>query len=195
MALPNLADLSDLSARGVEPDDDDVAATFLSVASSIIRGATQAPILETTSTVSLWAQDDDKYLDLPGKPISVVSSVTLDGTVLNAADYKLIYGRLWRFCGWAPKWEPLEVVVTMTHGLATVPDWVKQIVCDVAIAGISASAGGARDPRVVIESIDDYSVTFSSQGEQLATATELPTATKQALRKAFGGGASMVVSR
>jgi hypothetical protein len=195
MALPNLAAASDLSARGVEPDDDDVAATFLAVASSIIRGAAASPILSTVSTVSLWAQDADQYLDLPGKPVTAVSAVTVDGVALAATDWKLIHGRLWRRCGWATDWEPLEVVVTLTHGFAAVPVWVVQLVCDVAIAGIAASQGGARDPRVVIESIDDYSVTFSSQGEQLATATELPIATKQALRKAFGGGVGMVASR
>jgi hypothetical protein len=196
MALPNLADLSDLSARGVEPDDDDVANTFLAVASSIIRGAAQSPVLETTSTIDLWAQESGQYLDLPGKPVSAVSAVSLDGTTLVAdTDYKLIYGRLWRRCGWATDWEPLQIVVTLRHGLAVVPEWVVQLVCDVAIAGMSAATSGARDPRVVVESIDDYSVTFTSQGEQVATATELPRATKQSLRAAFGGGAGMTVSR
>lgn len=195
MALPDLADASDLSARGVEPTDDEVAATYLAVASSVVRGAARSPIAQTTSTVSLWAQDRDVYLDLPGKPVSAVSSVVLDGITLAATDYRLIHGRLWRRCGWADEWDPKEAVVTMTHGLSVVPPWVVQLVCDVAIAGMNAAQSGARDPRVVVESIDDYSVTFTSQGQIVATAVELPTATKMALRAAFGGGGGMTTSR
>jgi hypothetical protein len=203
VALPNLASTADLSARGVEPDDDDVATTFLAVASSIVRAAAGSPIGQVTSTVTLWALDSGRYLELPGQPVTAVSAVVLDGSTLTAgSDYKLIHGRLWRWCGWGYDRQgfntevyPLEVSVTMTHGLPSVPEWVKQLVCDVAIAGISAASGGARDPRVVVESIDDYSVTFSSQGEQVATATELPEATKSALRRAFGGGVAVVVPR
>lgn len=195
MALPNLASTSDLSARGVEPDDDDVAELFLAVASSVIRGAAQSPILETTSTVELWAQDADQYLDLPGKPVTAVSGVAVDGTALATTEYKLIHGRLWRRCGWATNCTPFQTSVTMTHGLAVVPPWVVQLVCDLALAGIKAAPAGARDPRVAIETLGPYSVTFTQQGEQVATAMELPLATKQALRKAFGGGAGMVASR
>lgn len=195
MALPDLATSADLSDRGVEPDDDDVAATFLAVASSVVRGAAQSPILATTSTVEVWAQDADQYLDLPGKPITAVSAVVLDGTTLDATDYKLIDGRLWRHCGWGDGCTPSQVTVTMTHGLAAAPAWVVQIVCDLAIAGMKAAPNGARDPRVFVETLGPYSVTYSQAGDLVATAMELPSATKLALRKAFGGGVSVVTSR
>jgi hypothetical protein len=203
VALPDLASTADLDARGVTPADDDVAATFLAVASSIVRAAACSPIAQVTSTVTLWGLDSDRYLDLPGQPVTAVSAVVLDGTTLTpGTDYKLIHGRLWRWCGWGYDRQgfntevyPLEISVTMTHGLPSVPAWVTQLVCDVAIAGMAAAQGGARDPRVAIESIDDYSVTFTSQGDQVATATELPAATKGALRRAFGGGVGVVVPR
>lgn len=195
MSLPDLASTTDLSARGADTFDDDLMATMLAVASSVVRGAAQSPIVETTSTVELWGLDGDRYLDLPGKPVTAISAVSVDGTALAATAYKLIHGRLWRLCGWGYELCPAAVTVTLTHGYLVAPEWVVQLVCDVAIAGCKAAASGARDPRIAIESLGPYSVTFSEHGEQIATAMELPLATKQALRKAFGGGVGMVVSR
>lgn len=192
MALPDLASASDLSAR-FEPDDDDLAAVMLTVASALVRQAAGSPISETSSTVSVWALDRGMWLDLPGQPISAVSSVTVDGTVVT--DYKLINGRLWRRCGWTWCDEPLEVVVAMTHGLAEVPADIVQLVCDLAILGTNTAADGAIDPRVITEKIDDYSVTFSAAASTVATAMTLPSLTRLSLKARFGGGAGMVVSR
>lgn len=193
MALPDLAAAADLSARGVDVTDTGLVAVMLAVASSTVRGAAQSPILSTTSTVTLWATDGDQYLDLPGKPVTDVGAVVLDGDTL--ADFKNVHGRLWRSRGWAGGCEPLEVEVTMTHGLGEVPAHIVQLVCDLAILGMSTAADGAHNPAVLTESIDDYSVTFTSAGAALATAMELPLATKLALRKQFGGGAALVAAR
>lgn len=192
--LPDLASSSDLSARGANVSNAALVAVMLAVASSTVRQAAQSPILETESDVTLWATDEDRYLDLPGKPVTAVDTVVLDGDALDADDYKLVNGRLWRLGGWGYRCEPIEVTATVTHGFAAVPPHIKQIVCDLAIAGMAAASAGAHDPRVLVESIDDYSVTFAQGGEAVATAMELPRATKQAIRKQFGGGAAMVVA-
>jgi len=194
VALPNLAASADLSTRGVDVSNAALVAEMLAVASAIVRGACQSPVLATTSTVTLWATGGDRYLDLPGKPVTAVASVVLDGDTLAAADYKLVHGRLWRWAGWGFDCEPLAVAVTLTHGFAAVPAEVKQLVCDLAIAGMNAAAQGARTPGVLVESIDDYSVTWAQGSEAVATAMELPTATKQAFRKRFGGGVALVAS-
>lgn len=190
MALPNLADTSDLSARGV---DDDLAEIMLPVASAIIRGAAASPILSTTSTVSGWVLEQTEWLDLPGRPVSAVSAVTLDGVAVT--DFKLVDGRLWRRCGWDWCGTPREVAVTMTHGLATVPPDIVQLVCDLAILGINTATAGAIDPRVITESIDDYSVTFSDAAGSVASAMTLPMLTRTSLKARFGGSASMVTAR
>lgn len=195
MALPDLASTADLSARGVDITNGALANVMLAVASSLVRNATQSPILSTTSTVTLWATDNDHYLDLPGLPVTDVASVVLDGDTLAASDYKNVHGRLWRSAGWAGGCEPLEVEVTMTHGFEAVPDHIVQLVCDLAILGMSTAADGARDPSILTESIDDYSVTFSTAGEGVASAMSLPDATRRALRTQFGGGVAMVLSR
>lgn len=192
MALPDLASVADLSARGVTTTT--VHDTMLKVASSVVRAAAGGPISQTTSTVSLWAHDVDQWLDLPGRPVSAVSSVTVDGVVLAADRFKLVDGRLWSSSSWGGS-EPVEVVVTMTHGLPTVPPWVVQLVCDLAISGTNAAPTGAADPRVVAERIDDYSVTFTQGAAMVATAMELPALTKSWLRSQFGGGVGVVTQR
>lgn len=192
MALPDLAASADLTARGVDVADAALVAVMLAVASSVVRGAAQSPILETDSTVTLWAVDGDRYLDLPGRPVTAVASVTLDGDPLD--DYRLVHGRLWRLAGWGGC-EPLEVEVDLTHGFAAVPPYIVQLVCDLAIAGMSSAAEGAHDPRVVAEKIDDYSVTFADGADSVATAMELPRLTRDALRKRFGGGIALVLAR
>lgn len=195
MSLPDLASTADLSARGVDITNGALANVMLAVASSLVRGAAQSPILSTTSTVTLWATDNDHYLDLPGLPVTDVSAVVLDGDALAADDYKNVHGRLWRSAGWAGGCEPLEVEVTMTHGFEAVPEHIVQLVCDLAILGMSTAADGARDPSILTESIDDYSVTFSTAGEGVASAMSLPVATRRALRAQFGGGVALVLSR
>lgn len=192
MALPDLAAAADLSARGITPTS--VHDVMLAVASSVVRSAAGSPILETTSTVSLWAVDESQWLDLPGMPVTAVSAVVWDGTALTADQYKLVNGRLWASCKWAAC-EPLEVVVTMTHGLPEVPAEIVQLVCDLAIAGANAATAGAHDPRVIAEKIDDYSVTFAQGAEAVASAVELPDMTRRWLRSKFGGGASVVTYR
>ena len=199
MALPNLAASSDLSARGVDVTNTALVAVMLAVASATIRNAAQSPILSTSSTVTVWAMDEcDTWLDLPGKPVTAVSSVTLDGTLLAATDYKLVDSRLWRLGGWGGSRysEPIAAVIALTHGFATVPVDIINLVCDLAEAGIkTANTGGISDPRVLVESIDDYSVTYRQGGETVASVMELPTMTRDGLRKRFGGGVGLVTSR
>lgn len=194
MALPDLAAAADLTARGITPTS--VHDVMLAVASSLVRAAAGSPILETDSTVSLWAQDRSQWLTLPGKPVTAVTSVEVDGDALTAGtDYKLVGGDLWAPTFWGDDCEPVEVVVEMTHGLADVPAHVVQLVCDLAILGAAAAEDGAHDPRVVAEKIDDYSVTFSEGAASVASAMEVPVLTRQWLRAQFGGGVSMVTFR
>lgn len=194
MALANLAVTGDLSARGITPTA--VHTTMLAVASSIVRGAAGSPILTTTSVVTLWGLDSSHWLDLPGKPVTVVSTVVHDGDTLTANDdYKLVDGRLWGASPWGDGCEPRKVVVTMTHGFAVVPANIVQLVCDLAIVGAVAAAEGAHNPNVIAESIDDYAVSFAPGAEAVASAVELPRLTKMWLRAQFGGGAGMVSHR
>lgn len=189
MALPNLAVDADLTARGVAPSE--LLTTMLAVASSLVRGAADSPILETDSTVTLWALDASPWLPLPGLPVTAVTSVEVDGEALTTDEFKLVENRLWRTAYWGGC-EPVEVVVEMTHGLAEVPPAIKQLVIDLAILGASAATEGAHDPRVIAERIDDYEVKFAAGADAVASAMFIPELTAQWLRAEFGGGAYVV---
>jgi hypothetical protein len=191
MALPDLAAAADLSARGVTPTA--VHDVMLAVASSIVRSGAASPIVETDSVVTLTAWGD-RFIELPGLPVRSVESVTVDG--VSVTDWKLTdTGRLWRAGFWGSDSEPVAVEVTMTHGLPVVPPHIVQMVCDLAISGANSATAGAHDPNVIAEKIDDYSVTFASGAEAVASAMELPTLTKRWLRAQFGGGAGVVTYR
>lgn len=191
MALPDLASTTDLSDRGVTSTD--VHEVMLTVASALVRQAAGSLILETESTVVLTGWAMDEWLDLPGRPVTVVDSVELSGTVVT--DWRLANSRLWRPCGWSTDRGPSEVEVTMTHGLAAVPADIVQLVCDLAILGANAATSGAHDPNVVAEKIDDYAVSFAKGAEAVASAMTLPPAVRLALRSRFGGGVAVVTYR
>lgn len=191
MALPNLAATADLSARGVTPTA--VHTVMLAVASSIVRQAAGSPILETDSTVLLTAWGG-RSLELPGRPVTAVATVEIDGTATT--DFLLTdAGNLWRLAGWGCEDQPVTVEVTMTHGLVAVPPHIVQLVCDLAIAGANAATTGAHDANVIAEKVDDYAVTFASGAEAVAMAVELPALTRRWLKAQFGGGASVVTYR
>lgn len=190
MALETLAKSADLSARGVDVSNGTLVETMLRVASSLVREAAGCPITETTGTITLWATDDARWLDLP-RLTTTVSAVVVDGAACT--DYAWAGNRLYRQCGWGSCWAPRRIDVTLTQGYAEVPDHIVQLVCDLAILGINTSADGAHDPRVWVESIDDYRVTFNQKGDILASAMELPPATRKALAAMFGGSAGMVM--
>lgn len=192
MALPDLAELPDLSARGVDVPDGDVAATMLAVASALVRQAAGSPILEQEATVVFHAIDSGPWLDLPVACVTAVESVELDGDAIT--DHKFANGRLWRRSGWASG-EPLEVEVALTCGLPVVPADIVQLVCDLAILGIDTATAGALDARVVAEKIDDYSVTFSKDAAAVSSAMTIPKATRLSLRSRFGGGVGSVALR
>lgn len=189
MALPNLAASADLSARGVDVTNTTLVNTMLAVASSLVREAAGSPIAQHTATVTWWAVEPGEWLEIPVTPVRSVSSVTLDGVAVT--DHKLVYGDLWRSGGWFTT-EPVQVVATMICGLPEVPPHIVQLVCDLAILGMSSATAGALDARVVAERIDDYSVEFAEGAESVASAMTIPKATRLALRRQFGRGAGSV---
>ena len=191
MALPNLASLADLTARGVDIAPP-VVATMLGVASSLARQAAGSPIAHHAATIIFHATEYGEWLDMPVKPVTAVSAVSLDGDPVTG--WKLVNGDLWRREGWYTG-EPVEVEIDLFCGLLEVPDHIVQLVCDLAILGTKTAAEGAIDPRVVAERIDDYSVTFAKGAESVASAMTIPPMTRHSLRAQFGRGMGSVKMR
>lgn len=185
MALPDLVEVTDLQARGVDVTDTALVTVMLAVASSLVREAAGSPIAEHVATVTWWALESGEWLEIPVTPVRSVATVTLDGDAIT--DHKVVYGDLWRASGWFSH-EPVEVEATLTCGLPEVPEHIKQLVCDLAILGINSATIGALDARVVAERIDDYAVTFAAGAASVASAMTIPKATRISLRAQFGRG-------
>ncbi|MFC4897932.1 hypothetical protein ACFQVD_26490 [Streptosporangium amethystogenes subsp. fukuiense] len=88
---------------------------------------------------------------------------------------------------------PADVNATYTHGLATIPDELLELVCSVAVRlGATADATGM-EAGIRSESIDDYSVTYAS--DALTTASNLLPGEESALRQILGAPPSAYVVR
>lgn len=137
--------------------------------------ADEVTILGTTESV-LW---------LPERPVTLVTSVELDGDALT--DYRLMgASRLWRSRGWqAVLYEPSDVVVVYSHGYATGHqdlEFARSVVLSVA-RGCYVNPGG-----VSSEKIDDYAVAYERAVAQLEESPNV----KKALTKKYGRPAGAV---
>jgi hypothetical protein len=192
MALNPLATITDLTARGVTvaSSEQTAVATYLDVASAIVRDAAGSPISATTSTVTLEGRGG--RLHLPGQPVTAVSAVSVDGVAVT--DYALRSGALARSCGFP---EGAAVVVTYTHGLATVPADIVDLVCRLvgqALVRFRESPESAISSKPVVqERIGDYAVSYAS--EFTYSDMELPKYLRRRLAARFGSGNGLVRSR
>ncbi len=186
MALTPLAVAADLPTAWRTHDDADRA---IAIASASIRDAAGAAITEETSTVVVNAGRGN-LLGLPG-PVTAVTSVSVDGTALAASDYEVLPNGLWRYCGWGHA--PVPVTVTYTHGLATVPEDIADLACQLAVAWLLHMAGGGGSTaglRTV--SVDDASESYTDESAGQVSPTYIPEVTRNWLARRFGGGVEVV---
>lgn len=197
MALDPLATQADLEARGltVDPSETEFVGVSLDVASTAVREAAGSPISETTSTITLEGEPG-QWLTLPGLPVSAVATVELDGVAIT--DWRLRSQRLWRAVGWTGCDGPSEVEVTQTHGLATVPSDIVDLVCRMVAGALKAQRSeedgtGLATEVITSERIGDYAVTFGGDGR--VSEMDLPQYWRERLEARFGGGMQLLRSR
>ena len=192
--LAPLATVADLTDRKVDVSDGALAQTMLESASAAIRDAAGCPITQGVSTIEVEAPYG-RWLDLPGGPVASVSSVAIDGA--EVTDYRKVGDKLWRGGGWSDPCVPSLVTVTYTHGLATVPADIVSLVCAFAAAGMNAADQGyeARPAFLMSERIDDFYAQYATDENATADVFEVPQATRDALRRRFGGGAFVTGER
>src|SRR5690606_37613490 len=77
MALPPLADVADLNARGIETSNETLINALLASASEAIRDAAGVPITQVTATVTL-PTPPGRRLRLPATPVRVLTAVGPD---------------------------------------------------------------------------------------------------------------------
>lgn len=197
MALDPLATVADMAALGVtvEAEEQPIAEQYLAVASASVREAAGCAISQTTDTVVLAGQREDR-LPLPGPPVTSVEEVLLDEEEVGGWRLSRPRASLYRACGWGG--DHAEVEVTYTHGLPEVPADIVALVCRIAATTLMAwrsdeTGGGLGVRRVTQLRIGDYSASFANDGTM--TEVELPATTRAQLRARFGGGAAVVRTR
>lgn len=184
MALTPLATTADLSARGVDSGERDLA---LAVASAAVRDAAGVAISSETSTVTVVASES-RVLALPG-PVTAVSAVTVDGSAVS--DYAVLPNGLWRTCGWGTY--PTLVTVTFTHGYATVPADIVDLTCQLAIAWLTHTSGGGGSTAGLTDvAIDDARESYTDEAAGQVSPVFIPQVTRDWLAARFGGGATVV---
>lgn len=190
MALTPLAGMPDLLAHapaGFSPDMSGALAK-LDAASDAVRDAAGSPITQTESTVRIVAAGCGSWLDLPGKPVVSVSSVTIEGEPVTG--WRLLGSRLYRAGEWAHG-GPVEVQVTMVHGFVEAPADVVALVCDFAIAALLNESGARAGVTSQGYSIDDYreNLAFDQGPHGTSSVIEIPAGTRAMLRQRFGAAA------
>ncbi len=192
-----LATMNDLDSYHVGyKGQEKLAEKLLQSVSASIRSAAGQPISSGTYTVTIPSEASRK-LDLPTRPVTGVSSVTLDGEAIK--DWTLLGNVLYREGMWhTPGQVPVPVTVTFTAGYNPVPEDIVRLVCSFVSAGlVQDEAGGPGAHRdMAYERIDDAQVGYRQGTDEVVDATELPKATKDALRARFGSpGISIGVFR
>ena len=149
--------------------DTESAAVKIAEAEGIIRGALEQDIDAVTGDVAGLVGNGRRVINLPQLPVTLVTSVTVDGTVLDAADWRVNRYGILTYCGTC--W-PLDadIEVVYDHGYDQVPAPVKQVCLQVAgRAWVRAAATG-----LSAESLGDRSVTYDKDrpGDQLTAYEE-----------------------
>jgi hypothetical protein len=155
MALPPLADVSDLGVRlGLDLNLDTRAAAILRDVSARVRslcGRDFTLVTDDEVTVDVCGG----YATLPDGPVIEVDEVTVDG---DSVDFTWTSGRKINAIAGGP-----TAVVTYTHGWAEVPDDIVAVVCQVAGRAYGTKP---QDSGHTTQTLGDYSVGTGSAAAQ-----------------------------
>lgn len=170
---------TDKLASLLGPVDLAKATTVIEACTAAVQGAVgQRLILVEDDTVTGLEGTLESEFYLPERPVSAVTSVSLDGEAVT--DYRRFGAKLWRRCGWETcPGEPSSVDVVYSHGYADDDPRLGPAKAAVLMlaANIYPNASGATS-----ESIGDYSVAYDSAVTLLGDDTPLA----KSLRRRYG---------
>ncbi len=149
-------------------DDNASAVAAIGAASAAIQNHCRQTISQVAADVlTLTVPAYRRTILLPEQPVTAVASIVEDGTTLVVGtDYQWTRSGILTRVGrsWATGWQ--DVVITYTHGYATIPDDLKDICVRAAArayqAGLRASAAGGIS-GIASEQLPDYSVSFTPE--------------------------------
>lgn len=181
--MTNLADQTDATAFGYGT----IASAMFARASARVRGYVRQQITAGTSTVIVRGP----IVQLPERPVTSVTEVVdvsdpTNPVTLAADEWVLRVGGILE----TPRYGG-NLEVTYDHGFTTVPDELKEVVCNIAsrLATIpTAAASGVQQ-----ESAGSESVTFGF--DSYKAISDLTAGEKQVLDRLFPKRAGVVVMR
>lgn len=148
--------------------------------------------LITAGTATFTTRAYTNPIRLPQQPVTEVTTVLVDGEATT--DFEFIDQELWIPArqGHLYSFEIhghayADLTITFDYGYATIPTDLKAWCCVLASQSLAAAAGGTLGaPQVRSEQIDDYAVTYVTDG---STAMSLPDEVLERLRARYGAGA------
>jgi hypothetical protein len=184
--LATAADLAAVLQLPVEELNAATAALLLESATAVVQAAAGGQrivqVVNDEVVLDLDEHDTSRYLDLPQRPVTAVSSVQMGDTTVTDWVAQLRRGRLWRSNGWRSATllqhdgAPSTVTVVYTHGYP--PGDQRLQLARGAVLGLAAGAyaapAGAKQER-----IDDYSVTYDAMASQLGASPALEARLRQ----------------
>lgn len=186
--LATPADLASL----LQQDVDTATATLLiEVATAVVQGVTGQRIVQVVGDVAVLDLDEydgGLYLDLPERPVTAVTAVSIGATAITDYSTQLRRNRLWRAYGWrstlvAYPDQPSQATVTYTHGYAAGHQRLqlaRGAVLQLA-AAVYGNPGGATR-----EQIDDYAVSYEATAARMDASPHLAAALRRQYGRASG---------
>lgn len=189
--LATVGDLDPLPGGATEAQ----ALIHLAAATAVVQEAAGQRIARVLGDTATFIGSTDSWADLPQRPVTAVTAVTLDGDTLTEGTsgsgpltYRVIGSRLWRGAGWQVRaGEPSVIAVTYDHGYADGDqgiEFARAAVIGLAKRGLTVAVAGG----VVSERIDDYQVAY----ESAASAMDASPYLRRALIRQYGVRAALV---
>ena len=182
--LATTQDLDDLLGESVPLA---TATLLIELATAAVQEAAGQRLVAVAADVADLMGTTERWLKLPERPVTDVTSVTIDGEAVT--DFKRFGARLWREKCWSDAaYEPSEVQVTYDHGWAAddqslgLARSITLMLAAQSYADPDGSSGGM--------SIDDYQEQRSRTSESLLN--HIPVRIQRSLRRAYGGGGGLV---
>lgn len=185
--MADLITLTEYEQAGGDPDS--IVAEFaISAASEMVRGYLNQHVSLVEDDVVTLAGTGTRALILPELPVVAINSVTVNGELLVAGDYRESRGVLWRLTSnelgddgvhivstWTTGY---EVVVDYDHGFAVVPADIQMVTARLAVA---IGADAASTPGMRQETIQDYSYVRGDSSS--SSAAELAVIARRVVRQ------------
>lgn len=164
--------------------DADLATLLLELATGEVQGMAGQRLVAVEDDSTVLIGSTATVLELPQRPVTAVTSVTIDGDAVTDWTWPGQARWLHRTCGWG---HLSTVVIVNDHGYAS-DDW-RLVPAQNATLGLAREAA-VNPSGAESESIDDYRIQYAAR--TAAAAAAAPDYLRNSLRRLYGGGAGKV---